>query len=836
VTVGLILANDKGEASPVYSKTPIDRTALKTTSGTGGYSDFQHPYAPITQDDWSGGRGGLDYERDSTRFYDSNRVNTHRENKAFLGPGEHFSDGYKTIKYHFGERYTQFYRVTADAATVLTFTPAVMTLARLWLLVRKVGTPTDITLKLNDGASDVATVTLSAAAITDTLSQWIPLTINVAVTAIPYTLKVSGFTPDAANYIEFAQSAATKLGVRTAASACFVIETTAVDDDVIFYEYKGLQYMVLSTVGAAPKVFMNGDRGAADSNAGDLTKLKDATQTWAVNEHVGRTVKIVMGTGKLEKVQYRKITANLYNELTCDTPWVITHDTTTEYVILGADTWKEMTGHGLTVPVTSVVSVWEAVYFAQGDAVAMRSHREYNNSGVWTSQWRAETTAATFLAYLPLANKMWRAQNTDLAGNTSASVAPAQTYGTDLVFGASTYVGYKYDLINGVLVYPSDNGVESLWVYKEELPYVISAKAEGIELNEMKVARSRKNGAATLVWGVYSFFTLGNGLERYYGGGVEDLGPNIDEGLPIDRRGPIVSLLGYPGRFFAIIDGGENGYSALMERAGSGWHEVYRAPLGQRLKGMALQVIAGEAIDRLWLYQGNIVIWLPFANDATNELRDTAYTYALEGSLTLSRMHAGMFDVQKLIKMIKIWSDQLESGVSINVAYRLNNNTTWIPITGTLITSPVSLLDMTPVYGIAGQRIQLRIDLQSDDNTKTPILLAAIVEAVIRIQVKYMYNLTFRIADDEQCLSEGEMDDQSNTASGQSAMTKLKIIEDWSDASADSMLYMTSNSPLYDGKFIFINPPTARQIAVNPDTSLPWTGDAFICTTTVQEA
>ena len=33
-TVGLILANAKGDPAPSYSKSPVDRTALKTSSGT----------------------------------------------------------------------------------------------------------------------------------------------------------------------------------------------------------------------------------------------------------------------------------------------------------------------------------------------------------------------------------------------------------------------------------------------------------------------------------------------------------------------------------------------------------------------------------------------------------------------------------------------------------------------------------------------------------------------------------------------------------------------------------------------------------------------------------
>lgn len=38
----------------------------------------------------------------------------------------------------------------------------------------------------------------------------------------------------------------------------------------------------------------------------------------------------------------------------------------TEFVILGTDKWTEITGHGLTAPVTDIQVVEDYVVFAQG--------------------------------------------------------------------------------------------------------------------------------------------------------------------------------------------------------------------------------------------------------------------------------------------------------------------------------------------------------------------------------------------------------------------------------------------------------------------------------------
>jgi hypothetical protein len=205
-------------------------------------------------------------------------------------------------------------------------------------------------------------------------------------------------------------------------------------------------------------------------------------------------------------------------------------------------------------------------------------------------------------------------------------------------------------------------------------------------------------------------------------------------------------------------------------------------------------------------------------------------------------MHAGMYDVQKLIKEIRIWSDNLSAGTlggeyeTVEVDYRLDENTAWTQITGTAIQSPVAKLDMTSIYGLAGKRIQLRIRMYTGYAVITPVLRAAIVDCVIRAQVKYMYSLSFRVQDDEPTLAAREFDEDSVTAASMSAMTKLAQIESWADADTDSLLYMTSNSPLLDGKYVFINPPVTRQVALDPDPTRQWTGTAYVCSTTAQEA
>ena len=869
-SVGLILCNDKGEPAPMYNKTPIDRSALKTQSGGSTYADYNYPYAPIAQDDWSGGRGNLDFERDSTRYLDSYNVNTRNPNKAYLNGMMHPSTGYKTVEWN--QTYSEPARLwTSGVGNVVISPVASFTLGRIWIYVREhpSATAANLTVQVKLALSPytvMGTGTLIASLL-DKIGGWVCIDVSASLTA--GTLYKLEATTSAAAVQTIAQNITPTTNLSW--GPIYVIESTVASKTCIYYEYKGAQYKVLSAATGAPTVWLNGDRGAADSNAGQLTKLIDATKAWTIDQWKGCVVKIVQGTGSTETQQWRMITSNTATELVSST-WIIQHDTTTEYVIYGADTWRELTGHGLTAPVTAVLPVGNVIYFAQGDDVLMRSHQEYNNAGVWTeSDWNEEANIrGTYLAYQPLSAKLWIAQKTGL---WSTSV---QTYGTDLNTFTAVTVGYTYEFINGLEVYPNDSGTEALWVYKEELAYSVTTTATGIKLDEMRYLRSRDNGKANLVHNVYSYFTLGQGLQRYYGGSIDSVGPNLDEGLPTNRQGNIVKMIGFPGRVIVAIDATAAGYSSVLERDGSGWHEVYRAPYGQRIRDIAYQVIPGKVIDKLWIFHGDVSVYVPMATQGRSELDiedgaigtsdsgsyENYYTYATEGALVLSRMHAGMFDTQKIIQSIQIWADNLvfytdRDGIELGVDYRLGEDDAWTtleitkanPISSPPVTrsggvwsdanitnTTISSIDLTQSFGLAGKMIQMRLRFFSNMITKTPLLRAAVVQAVMRSQIKYMYNLTFRVVDDEPSLTPREMDEDSITAASMSAITKLAQLESWADADTEGLLYMTSNSPLYDGKYVFINPPVTRQIATDPDSTRQWTGFGFVCSTTAQEA
>jgi hypothetical protein len=862
-TIGLILCDDNGvplsDLRNVFIKNPVDTTAQKQTSGTSSYNDYQYPYSPIVQDDLSGGRGNLDFERDSTKFYDSFRTRSSRANKAFAGPQEQYVSGLHSqdqsmpgsVKWH-ELRETQRYiykKFTASAS---------YTVGLAWLLARTKGSPSDLTVAFySDSAGTVNTllssITIDASdRMADTLSEWLCETVSQAITiGTAYWFVVyAASTDDSNNHWKIAieDSPGT-----TYYSAAFDSTPSAASFDLYYrlapaftnktcipFDYKEGKYFVVSAASGAPNLYIAGDRGTADANTGQLTKLIDATKSWTTNEWAGSVVKIIDGLGVNEPQPWRVVASNTSSQLVFDDPWTITHDTTTEYVIFG-EKITEITGHGLTAPVTDVeVTTRGIILFAQGDSTNIRRMKEETSAGVWTRTYADDgTNKAVFLDYKPQAQKIVKANNRDGSNNTSIALADPVDWATaSHTFATAVNVDSKYIRINGTRVYPDEGGTEALWVFKEDLPYIVPGTGNPypLTLEEMKTVRSDKNGRSPLVNNVYLLFPMGYGLERYYGGSIDDIGPNLNEGLPDNRRGAINTMLGYPGKFFISIDAGDSGYSSILDSGG--WHERYRAPLGQRILATSFQVIPGTVPDRLWIYQGNDLLYLPFPSETTNELEDENYSYTHEFAIILSRMHAGLFDVMKLVKKIKLQTENLETDTTtgepvcwFELDYRLNEDTEWLEAPEIFDTSPTQDLDFTPQYGLAGKRMQFRIRGYTTDNTKTPVFLAVVINAVLRTDVKYLYgSVSFRAMDNEDLLTLNEQEDDPV------GMNKVRQIEDWADASSDSMLKMNSVSPLFDDKMIFLNTPSTRQVTFQGKDGSEFVNATYVMVASFQEA
>lgn len=383
------------------SCTPVNRTAIQTSNGINKYDDLEFPYKNMAQDDWTGGRGLNDYEKDTTRFYDSSRV-IPTGGGLLLGPVEKFSypghmEYYNVARSPFC---TAFYTVTGTQYLSISFTPDTSdSYGDFYVIIR--GSVADVSngyqVKLavySNAAGEPDTLLSSANAtivqVGANILRFVGLGVAL-VTGTTYHLVLSSNSSQTF-YVGYNTTGTGSAFLKTGAGAWgavssvypwFAFTEAGADIPTHFFEYKRSFYAVQQVTAAGNSfLYRNGWRGAADSNSGTLTKLIDATATFTA-EAVGGIVLIIKGPGSEEETPWREVTAfDSATQLTVSPAWKITHTTETEYVIINTPVWSA--GVDLGGIVTDVAVAGELVYFARGDDVVVARYQEYNNAGTWT--------------------------------------------------------------------------------------------------------------------------------------------------------------------------------------------------------------------------------------------------------------------------------------------------------------------------------------------------------------------------------------------------------------------------------------------------------------------
>lgn len=817
----------------LVSRTPIDRTAIKTSQGDTEYSDWRPPYYAMKQDDFSGGRGLNDFTKDRTRFLDSVGLNTRRAGHVHLNAQEQFADIF--LRDGVGTQptdtdWTQFpFTNGTEWATKVTVT-ANATYDQIWF--KAYSTDAISGVKLYDGA-DAAFETLlqtapdsippiqpggwhvinltSTLALVATDSIWIsvPVTVGDWVPREPSVGSGSGLS-----YV-----LSSGIPVAYVGFAARLLEDNLTPRYGKLFEYKQALYYIIKD-GNAVKLYINGYRGVL--SVGGTTTVTDGSKSWTTNELAGAVFKVVGGTGVNEAQRWRVISSNTGTVITLEDDYDVALSTDTEYVILGTDVWTEIAGHGLTNIFDVLVGSQGVVYFTQGSTAAMRRMREYNNAGSWTRQFAADSTnQANYL--VEVGSTIWRVQNS----TGEADGADNQAWGTDLTFDSPANVpcGDSTSAFTGLEAYVDDSGQASPFVFKEEIVGFIETYAGvstfiPLKIKEMSAMRSEKNGRAHLVQDTYIYFSFNNGLEYYFNPIVKDIGPDKDEGMPANRQGPIVTMVGYPGRFYVGIDAGTAGYSSVLSYSGGGWHEEFTGPYGQRMMSLYCQPVPGpDNLDRLWVAYGSDVNWLPLSSETTNPLNDANMLYTDAGYVETSAYYTELKSARKYISQVKAaFQDAIfgSSPLTMLVDYKLDDGD-WTAIeditdgeaeenTWKYVLTFVE--SSTPSFGINGFFLNLRIKFLTNDRTMTPVMLALVMEGLARIDNKYAYTIPFVL--------EGTSLDPAKDLFGTdddtpAATTKLDQLITWAQSGP---LYMESVDSRLDEKMVILLPFAENDVEV----------------------
>ncbi|MCB2179448.1 hypothetical protein KQH61_05955 [bacterium] len=274
-------------------------------------------------------------------------------------------------------------------------------------------------------------------------------------------------------------------------------------------------------------------------------------------------------------------------------------------------------------------------------------------------------------------------------------------------------------------------------------------------LGEIGFIHSTNNGEAALSYGLYSYFSWGGyALQRLYDAGgnfdLSSIGPDKDEGLPQDRRGRVVDLLGTPPGIMAAIQG--DGYSCVMVLPNNayGWHEVFRGwASGAEIDHIFFQ---DSWRPRLWISVGGELIYQDWPRHSFNPLKDPEITYHHEAILISSTIDMGVSNLPKFIESLTATVENLGSGIEIALDYQTNEyvgTDTWI-FAGSFQVTPWDALEIN--QGEVRQ-IRFRLRLRTNDESTPPILLATVMEGFARTPVKYQWRMRVIVSDTQRDIS-----------------------------------------------------------------------------------
>lgn len=646
------------------------------------------------QRDWSGGRGGERFSDDPSRYRDAREAWTWTPGYLFPSLQWQISSGYRDAEMALvgSKSWRGLYGSTQSISRTVTAS-ASSNRAKVWLWVRRVGTPGTMTVELrtNDSGSPsstvLKTVEITTADITDTVSVL--------------------------QEFEFSSVQAV-----TSSTVYHVVACGAdADSDLNHWE------VAVDVTGTSSKYSASGAGDAGSWTTADFSMYYRLTDA-----EIDRRWWFFIYSNNLYKVS-NESTTKLYK-------WNETDDD-----------WDEITGHGLTTVTGRPVEAGGFCYFPCGDTTAIRVYNGTN--------WDAQTIAsgrgcATGLAvgYSEADGKtqIWRYNNATVSGGTTTglkvSVSRADlvsAYTTDLSFRNSVYIGDTSTPINGIDVVNN-----TLWVRKSnEIGNVTNDRY--VELSYgIKKTPSLTNGIAFASWNGFVFYNWLHSTQRVFSGTVDNVG---GKRYPYGREGVDSAYTTYMGWMFIAKDAGD-GVSSVILYDGLNTHEFARGWFaGRRIRDVFLQPVT-DARARLWFDCGgdSVFVELPLKKD--NPIDDALVKYMHEAVIESSEIDAGTASkLPKFIKEMTATTKNLDKdGIYIDFDYQLDDkvgSTEWRS-GRPFLESPEDTIQI----GEGNlRRFAYRLRLHTDDQLVPPVVRGIVPNGFARAPMRRILECNVRVKD-----------------------------------------------------------------------------------------
>ncbi len=709
------------------------------------------------QRDWSGGRGGERFSDDPTKYKDAKEACTWIPGHLFPSLQWQLASGYRDQETALtGSKSWRGLYGPSQSISRRTIPSTSSNRAKVWIWIRRVGTPGTMTVELRTNSADTPTstvlksTTITIADVTDTVSV------------------LQGFT--------WASVQAVTSGTTYHIVAC----GDDADNDKNHWE------IAVDVTGTTSKYSAS---GAGD--AGSWTTADYAMYVRHTDSDIDRRWWFFIYATSLYKVS-NEATTKLYK-------WNET-----------SDIWEEVTGHGLTTVTGRPVEANGFCYFPCGDSTAIRTY----NGTSWDAQTVASGQGCAYglaLGYSAADGKtqIWRYNNTLVSGGTTTGLAKSvsradvvSAYTTDLAFRNSILIGTTSADINGI-----DTSNNTLWVRKvNEIGTVDNDRYTELDYG-IKKTPSADNGKAFISWNSFVFFNWLFSTSRVYAGTVDDVGQGFkSNSFPFGREGVDSAYTTYISWLLVAKDAGSSGTSSVMLYDGLNWHEFARGwAAGRRIRDVFLQPVSGDR-NRLWFDCGGDSVFIELPYNKGNPLYDTGMKYMHEAVIESAEIDMGTASkLPKFIKDMTMTTKNLNGdGIRVDFEYQLDEKIgtdEWITANPFMI-SPEDTINISEGNL---RKFAYRLRLHTDNQLTPPDIRGIVPNGFARSE-------SFRIL---ECSA--TVKDMTVNGKLQKAEDTVNWLEE--AAQGAFLVHVNSTYQQYNDFSAILAPPSIYPIKVTPETN-----------------
>ena len=259
-------------------------------------------------------------------------------------------------------------------------------------------------------------------------------------------------------------------------------------------------------------------------------------------------------------------------------------------------------------------------------------------------------------------------------------------------------------------------------------------------------------GKGAVNWQGSLYIPINQGLFRYDAANMLPVGPDLGEGLPLNRSGEIAALATQNNYLYCAIRA-TNGPSTVWAYNGQGWHYITELPTNTEIYITSLYY--HRVKQKLYVGTNKGAIWHVTANDSPNVLLldELAYT-APYATLETDWIYGGLKDVDKDWESVLILGDNISEEYPVRV-YWIDEDSLFWEYLGE-VTATGQELRWTD-YTTRPNSKQLCIGLglyakYTPDWSATPIVRAVRVKYHNMVRDTYRWNLPLQVSDDQTML------------------------------------------------------------------------------------